>query len=325
MRLTADLQEYAENIWRRFPEVFVSLGAACVDDAFGAEDGQYWHRIVDTSAKRVVQIVLPRRGVTLAGQDPFAFDIEDVTQAPDQEVGAGNAGQGHPDKAEETHTPPSSVTSSLAERRGICIIPVNTRCRKEFNEAQRVVRAKHLDRRVSHDSLGASALTPKSSGSAPSLPMEERCSRQASSGQYMDDHYEHWSTWGGTGDCPEYSEHSGSCYGSYCCGGAPGGCLICDRGGSGFTGQTEDYGHQVSLDEESPGTKLQQAAARKRAVQQQQQRWQPPPLRQHFVQGQGIQQDESPGALVQRIAAMRRVAQASRALLKQAGARPSTL
>lgn len=67
MELSKELQQYAENVFRRFPEVFVSLGAPDVEDSYELHPcASGRHRIVDFKSKRVIEIVLPRRG----GQSP---------------------------------------------------------------------------------------------------------------------------------------------------------------------------------------------------------------------------------------------------------------
>lgn len=65
MGLSPELIGYAENIWRRFPEVFISLGAPNIEDFFVIRDSGsgFYHRIVDTHTKKVIEIMLPRRGV----------------------------------------------------------------------------------------------------------------------------------------------------------------------------------------------------------------------------------------------------------------------
>eukprot|EP00929_Paragymnodinium_shiwhaense_P098978 TRINITY_DN60528_c0_g1_i7.p1 TRINITY_DN60528_c0_g1~~TRINITY_DN60528_c0_g1_i7.p1 ORF type:complete len:258 (+),score=51.37 TRINITY_DN60528_c0_g1_i7:148-921(+) len=72
--LSPELQVYAENIWRRFPEVFISLGApdACIDDEEDVDDDgegrrrRCWHRVRDTCNEKVIEVVLPKRSSQFA-------------------------------------------------------------------------------------------------------------------------------------------------------------------------------------------------------------------------------------------------------------------
>lgn len=330
MRLSAELQDYAENIWRRFPEVFISLGAPGMDEYYGtAENGHYFHRVIDTTAKRIVQVVMPRRGMS-AQRDPFAVEVDDWIFEPQISTFPSRTGnlqnlvndQIRASAAQEADdwaawTPPSSVTSSLADRRGLSITPVKTKFArhsdKDGNTTHQVVRAKHLDRGASNDSGVAS---PQSTASARSLPQDERChahAPQAGSGQYMDDHqHDQWAIWGGaTGACPD----------ACCCGSASG-----EYGGG--AGGTDDYSRMSFLEEDSsPGTQLQQAALRRK---QQMYSQCAAPLGDWYARGslanyastisdhyECFEQVESPGALVQRAAAKRRLAQAAHAELQQ--------
>lgn len=63
--LPADiLQTYSENIWRRFPEVFLSLGAPIVDECYAPSQSRCWHRrVVDSPDGKLVEVFLPRRPV----------------------------------------------------------------------------------------------------------------------------------------------------------------------------------------------------------------------------------------------------------------------
>lgn len=54
------LKGYAENLWRRFPEVFVVLGASGMQDVFGQNEAVH-HRIIETTSWKVIEIALPRR------------------------------------------------------------------------------------------------------------------------------------------------------------------------------------------------------------------------------------------------------------------------
>lgn len=63
MGLAPELLDYAENIWRRFPEVFISLGSPDVEDLYELKQPGSWsHSIIDTLSEKVIEIVLPRRG-----------------------------------------------------------------------------------------------------------------------------------------------------------------------------------------------------------------------------------------------------------------------
>lgn len=61
MGLSPALVHYAENIWRRFPEAFISLGLPGLEDLFELNEGSWCYRVVDTRAEKIVEIVLPRR------------------------------------------------------------------------------------------------------------------------------------------------------------------------------------------------------------------------------------------------------------------------
>jgi len=66
MGLSPELWGYAENIWRRFPTEFISLGSPDLEDFFELVDGGTWcTRVVDTKSEKVIEIVLPRREVPL--------------------------------------------------------------------------------------------------------------------------------------------------------------------------------------------------------------------------------------------------------------------
>lgn len=72
-----EMLEYAENLFRRFPEEFILLGAPQLEDHFVMhKDGGWRHSVVDTESAKVIEIVLPRR---LAGDG-------EGPQAPLQEV-----------------------------------------------------------------------------------------------------------------------------------------------------------------------------------------------------------------------------------------------
>mmetsp|Transcript_8014 Transcript_8014/g.17886 ORF Transcript_8014/g.17886 Transcript_8014/m.17886 type:complete len:367 (-) Transcript_8014:55-1155(-) len=80
MVLTGELQGYAENIWKRFPEEFIALGSPGLEDHFILRNG-HAHRITDTSAQKVIEIVLRRRARNALGNN----DLEEMS---DQEQGA---------------------------------------------------------------------------------------------------------------------------------------------------------------------------------------------------------------------------------------------
>lgn len=72
MGLSPELQGYAENIWRRFPAEFISLGAPHLEEDFELHQSGSWrHRVVDTKSEKVIEIVLPRR------EKPSVYQIED--------------------------------------------------------------------------------------------------------------------------------------------------------------------------------------------------------------------------------------------------------
>lgn len=337
--------------------MFISLGAPGVDEYYGAaEDGSYFHRVIDTTAKRVVQVVMPRRGVKLAAEhDPFAVEVEgclfDVqtetswkTARNPKNLVNGHNGDSAVQEAEDWRvlSPSTSVTSSLADRRGFGIAPVRTKLARftyTNNEARTtlpVVRAKHLDRGVSNDSAVASAITPQSSGSARSLPQERCCAHtlQAGSGQYKDEHqHDHWATCGGaTGACPDgdavVDGWSGYGAGASCCGVSSG-----EHGGGECS--AEDYSRMSFQEEDSsPGTQLLQAALRRKQLVYSHGT---APLGDWYARGlvasytstssghrECFEQAESPGALVQRAAAKRRLAQAEADDSGRTSGRPAT-
>lgn len=61
MGLSPTLLDYAENIWRRFPEAFISLGLPHLEEMFVLNEGSWCCRVVDTKCSKIVEIVLPRR------------------------------------------------------------------------------------------------------------------------------------------------------------------------------------------------------------------------------------------------------------------------
>lgn len=76
MVLSPALMDYAENIWRRFPEAFIALGLPQLEDLFELNEGSWCYRVVDTRAEKVVEIVLPRRK---------AQELEDVADSSEAE------------------------------------------------------------------------------------------------------------------------------------------------------------------------------------------------------------------------------------------------
>lgn len=78
MVLSLELQSYAENIWRRFPEEFISLGAPTLENDFDMDEPGVWcHRVVDTASERLVEIKLPRRTSYLDRDSASDLDDED--------------------------------------------------------------------------------------------------------------------------------------------------------------------------------------------------------------------------------------------------------
>jgi len=90
MGLSPELQGYAENIWRRFPEVFISLGSPDVEDVFELHgEGGWSHRVIDTRSEKVIEIVLCRRDAELGTEGAEEVDLklnEDVDCACDGEI-----------------------------------------------------------------------------------------------------------------------------------------------------------------------------------------------------------------------------------------------
>mmetsp|Transcript_19046 Transcript_19046/g.44457 ORF Transcript_19046/g.44457 Transcript_19046/m.44457 type:complete len:379 (-) Transcript_19046:70-1206(-) len=78
MVLTAELQGYAENIWKRFPEEFIALGAPSLEDHFVLRNG-HSHRITDTNAQKVIEIVLRRRQGRSQACSPDGEEAEDLS------------------------------------------------------------------------------------------------------------------------------------------------------------------------------------------------------------------------------------------------------
>lgn len=75
MGLSPALVDYAENIWRRFPEAFIALGLPQLDDLFDLHEGAWCYRVVDTRSEKIIEIVLPRRRNPEDGED-----LSDVEQ-----------------------------------------------------------------------------------------------------------------------------------------------------------------------------------------------------------------------------------------------------
>lgn len=82
MGLPPSLLDYAENIWRRFPEAFFALGVPQLEDVFEVNKGSWRYRIVDTSAEKVVEIVLPRRKSPGATPTPKSGNREGLEPRP---------------------------------------------------------------------------------------------------------------------------------------------------------------------------------------------------------------------------------------------------
>jgi len=109
MGLSAELQGYAENIWRRFPEVFISLGSPDVEDFFELKESGSWsHSIVDTLSEKVIEIVLPRRGrsalYSATSEDisnEYLEDGEPEDTEEDEEEGEGHEEEEDDDEEEE--------------------------------------------------------------------------------------------------------------------------------------------------------------------------------------------------------------------------------
>lgn len=75
MGLSPELQGYAENIWRRFPAEFISLGSPDLEEFFElCEGGALCHRVMDTKSEKVIEIVLPRRDVP---RSPCGDEVEE--------------------------------------------------------------------------------------------------------------------------------------------------------------------------------------------------------------------------------------------------------
>jgi len=77
MGLSPELQGYAENIWRRFPEVFISLGSPDVEDVFELHgEGKWSHRVIDTTSEKVIEIVLCRRDPVRGANGSERVDVK---------------------------------------------------------------------------------------------------------------------------------------------------------------------------------------------------------------------------------------------------------
>jgi len=75
--LSPELQVYAENIWRRFPEVFISLGAPDAIDDDEDPSERCWHRVRDSCHEKVIEVVMPKRGKV----DPFSMQGDEEAAA----------------------------------------------------------------------------------------------------------------------------------------------------------------------------------------------------------------------------------------------------
>lgn len=60
--LSAELAGYAENIWRRFPEIFISLGSPDFEDKFEIHQPGAWSQnITETITEKTIELKLPRK------------------------------------------------------------------------------------------------------------------------------------------------------------------------------------------------------------------------------------------------------------------------
>lgn len=247
MGLSPELQGYAENIWRRFPEEFISLGAPHLEEDFELHQSGSWrHRVVDTKSEKVIEIVLPRREKPLVyqieeGEDwgdmsdeefnveedelfcknGLLYDLdrlgcavnqlsESLVESVSREVRVQmnkelrheylrNGLQSQPvdhgtpetiPRLWDSEVPPrlweaevfsspheigdspsSSVTSSLAARRGWNLTAVQTRHLRKNSSPESVKRMPHLDRLHAR---GETSFSPARTGSAPRTPRESQ-------------------------------------------------------------------------------------------------------------------------------------------------------
>jgi len=132
MGLCPELQGYAENIWRRFPELFISLGSPDVEENFELQDrGAGYQRVVHTSSKSVFEIVLPRRlpVESVESESDHLIDVQKHEAVP-APLSSGRHGFHHCSLQDPLDLSPStsvgSSCSNLAARRGIAISPVDT-------------------------------------------------------------------------------------------------------------------------------------------------------------------------------------------------------
>jgi len=104
MGLSPTLLDYAENIWRRFPEAFISLGLPQLEDLFVLNEGNWSYRVVDTKWSKIVEIVLPRRFEDQPELDDASYaEAEEVEEDEDPPVEAA--------PPQPSSTPPASATA----------------------------------------------------------------------------------------------------------------------------------------------------------------------------------------------------------------------
>jgi len=76
IEMSPRLKGYAENLWRRFPEVFITLGASGTMDAKGQNQAVH-HRIIETTSWKVIEIALPRWQRQSNGSDSLESEMQD--------------------------------------------------------------------------------------------------------------------------------------------------------------------------------------------------------------------------------------------------------
>lgn len=75
MPLPHEMMEYAENIWKRFPEEFIALGMPGLEQTFDLrKDGTRKHRICENAAEKTIEITI-RRWDWLMSMNPFGPSV----------------------------------------------------------------------------------------------------------------------------------------------------------------------------------------------------------------------------------------------------------
>jgi len=138
-----DFLGHAQNLWRRFPEVFEVLGAPGLEDGLGAAaEGRCGERASDNNRRSIIEAVLPWSGAGILGgvadspgvtgsEEPKCGKLADAGGGDGASARAGRtAWQRSPEVPETPGEPTRSAApaaSRLALRRGFAVAPIKTR------------------------------------------------------------------------------------------------------------------------------------------------------------------------------------------------------